>query len=137
MIYAKYNFELVRGEDRKIPIVPYYRDSATREKTPYALSGCECVMTVCDGLTGKKLVRLSTEDRSILLGNVSDTEFVEALYGEDASAVLLCFSHDLTEKLKCMRAKYDLFIISNDDGEEVRDCILIGEISMVKGCTYE
>ncbi len=135
-MYAKYKFELVRGEDRSIPIVFQSRNPETGGIEPVSLTGCEFLLAVRDEITGEEIARLSTTDRSILLGNVVNLEFSEAGEGEEATALLLIFTHEQTEQFACKKAAFDLFVISCREDGEVRQCLMIGEIRVLKGCCY-
>lgn len=135
-MYAKYTFELVRGEDRSIPITLFYRNPGTGKTEPVKLTGCEFLLAVHDQTTGEELARLSTADRSIVLGNLVDLEFTEAEGDEEATALLANFTHEMTEKFVCKKAAFDLFVISCREDGEVRQCLMIGEIKVLKGCCY-
>ena len=72
-MHAFYEFELVRGEDRSIPMTFWYREPETGEKLPVMLTDYEFLMVIQDKHSGKEFARLSTEDDSILLGEMNDT----------------------------------------------------------------
>lgn len=135
-MHAKYNFELVEGEDRSIPIILKSRILETGRLEPVRLDGCEFLLSVHDEKSGEELARLSTADRSILLGNVVDHEFIEAEDGEESTALLAMFTHEMTERTECRKAAFDLFVISCREDGEVRQCLMVGEICVLKGCCY-
>ena len=65
-MFAKYSFDVVRGEDRWIPVVFSYRDETTGRKAAVDLTGLEFLLSVRDEVSGKEIARLSTDARSFL-----------------------------------------------------------------------
>ena len=80
------------------------------------------------------LARLSTDDGSIVLGKMIDREFVET--SEEATTILIQFSHDITERLIGQRMVYDLFVISGDGPDELRQCLMAGEVKAMASSCY-
>lgn len=136
-MYANYSFELVKGEDRSIPISFFYKYPQSRRHETVKLAGLDFVCVVRDWITKKELARLSTDDQSIVLGNLDDLEFIQAeSEEEETTAMLLIFSHDITEKFDCRKAVFELFAVSRSEQSETRQCLMIGEIKMMQGCSY-
>ena len=135
-MFAKYSFDVVRGEDRWIPVVFCYRDETTGRKATVDLTGLEFLLSVRDEVSGKEIARLSTDDRSILLGNVMNRLFTEAADGENVTALMLCFPHDITEGFPCGRARFDLFAVSPSDAGDVRQCVMVGDLRIFEGGCY-
>ena len=135
-MYAKYKFDLVSGEDRSIPISFFYKSAPMGKREPVILTGLEFLLVARDWRSGEELARLSTNDGSILVGNLEDFDFVEAADDEEVTTLLVNFSHDVTEKFTCPRVVFDLFVINRSETEETRQCLLFGEITMQGGHSY-
>ena len=135
-MFAKYSFDVVRGEDRLIPVVFCHRDETTGRKAAVDLTGLEFLLSVRDEVSGKEIARLSTDDRSILLGNVMNRLFTEASEGEVVKALMLCFPHDMTEGFPCGRARFDLFAVSPSEAGDVRQCVMVGDLRIFEGGCY-
>lgn len=135
-MFAKYSFDVVRGEDRQIPMVFCYRDEVTGRKATAELTGLDFLLSVRDEASGKEIARLSTADRTILLGNLEDRQFTEASEGEVVKALMLCFSHDMTEGFPCGRARFDLFAVSPSEAGDVRQCVMVGDLRIFEGGCY-
>lgn len=132
-MHATYEFELVRGEDRSIPVTLCYRDPDTGDKELVKLTNYEFLMVIEDARTGDELARLSTEDGGIVLGRIIDREFVQSLDGEEATTLLINITHEMTEQFHCQKAAFDLFLISSD----IRQCLMMGTIKVLAGCSYD
>lgn len=135
-MFAKYSFDVVRGEDRWIPVVFSYRDETTGRKAAVDLTGLEFLLSVRDEVSGKEIARLSTDDRSILLGNVMNRLFTEAEDGGNVTALMLCFPHDVTQGFPCGRARFDLFAVSPSEAGDVRQCVMVGDLRIFEGGCY-
>lgn len=135
-MFAKYSFDVVRGEDRWIPVVFSYRDETTGRKATVDLTGLEFLLSVRDEVSGKEIARLSTDDRSILLGNVMNRLFTEAADGGNVTALMLCFPHDVTQGFPCGRARFDLFAVSPSEVGDVRQCVMVGDLRIFEGGCY-
>ncbi len=132
-MHAVYEFEWVRGEDRSIPMTFWYRDPETGDKEVVKLNDYGFLMVIQDKHSGKELARLSTEDDSILLGEMVDRVFVEAGDGKEATTLLINITHEMTERFDCQKAAFDLFLISGD----IRQCVMTGVIRVQRGCSYD
>lgn len=132
-MHATYEFELVRGEDRSIPVTLCYRDPETGSREMVKLTDYEFLMVIEDARTGEELARLTTEDGSIILGQMIDREFVQSPDGEEATALLLNITHEMTESFHCQKAAFDLFLISG----AIRQCLMVGTIKVLPGCSYD
>lgn len=135
-MYAKYKFDLVRGEDRSIPMSFFYRYPHSRKEECVELTGLDFLLIVRNWRTNAEIARLSTDDESIVLGNLEDLDFVQAFDEEEATALLAIFSHDITEKFTGTRVVFELFAISRNENSEIRQCLMVGEIKMLKGVDY-
>ncbi len=135
-MFAKYSFDVVRGEDRWIPVVFCYRDETTGRKATVDLTGLEFLLSVRDEVSGKEIARLSTDDRSIRLGNVMNRLFTEAEDGGNVTALMLCFPHDVTQGFHCGRARFDLFAVSPSEAGDVRQCVMVGDLRIFEGGCY-
>ena len=135
-MFAKYSFDVVRGEDRWIPVVFSYRDETTGRKAAVDLTGLEFLLSVRDEVSGKEIARLSTDDRSILLGNVMNRLFTEAEDRGNVTALMLCFPHDVTQGFPCGRARFDLFAVSPSEAGDVRQCVMVGDLRIFEGGCY-
>ena len=135
-MFAKYSFDVVRGEDRWIPVVFCYRDETTGRKATVDLTGLEFLLSVRDEVSRKEIARLSTDDRSIRLGNVMNRLFTEAEAGGNVTALMLCFPHDVTQGFPCGRARFDLFAVSPSEAGDVRQCVMVGDLRIFEGGCY-
>lgn len=135
-MFAKYSFDVVRGEDRRIPLVFCYRDETTGRRATVDLTGLEFLLSVRDEASGKEIARLSTADRTILLGNIEDRLFTEAADEEDVAALMLCFPHDVTQGFPGGRALFDLFAVSPSEEGDVRQCVMVGDLRIFEGGCY-
>ena len=63
-----------------------------------------------------------------------DREFVET--SDEATTILIQFTHDITEKLIGQRMVYDLFVISGDGPDELRQCLMAGEVKAMASASY-
>ena len=133
---AQYKFNLVRGEDKSIPFTFFYRYPNSRKQEPVELTGLDFLLVVRDWRTNEELARLSTDDGNIVLGNMVDLEFIEATEEEEAETVLVIFPHEVTEKFDGNRAVFELFAISRNETGENRQCLVIGEIKILRGVDY-
>ncbi len=116
-MYATYRLELTRGEDRSIPMRFLYRNPETGRKEAIDLTGRDFLMVVRDWETDEEIDRLSTHNKRIAL---------------EGTWLTVNFPHAVTEGFQSERAKFDLFVISG----EIRQCLLIGEIRIRRGCSY-
>lgn len=116
-MYATYRLELIRGEDRSIPMRFLYRNPETGRKEAIDLTGRDFLMVVRDWETDEEIDRLSTQNERIAL---------------EGTWLTVNFPHAVTEGFESERAKFDLFVISG----EIRQCLLIGEIRIRRGCSY-
>ena len=97
-MHAQYRFELVRGEDRSIPISFFYSYPHSRKQEVINLSGLDFFVNVKDWRTNEVIAQLSSDKEDILLGNLEDLEFILVEGDEDdVTAVLVIFSHEITE----------------------------------------
>ena len=135
-MYAKYKFEIVRGEDRSIPMSFFYRFPQSRKEECIELTGLDFLLIVRDWRTNEEIARLSTDDESIVLGNLAELDFVQTTDDEEATALLAIFTHDITEKFTGTRVVFELFAISRTEESETRQCLMIGEIKILKGVDY-
>ena len=135
-MYPKYKFDLVRGEDRSIPISFFYSLPQTRKQEIIDLTGLDFAVEVRDWITNKTIARLSSDNEDILLGNLVDLDFVQAEEGEEATAVLVIFPHEITEKFTGNRVVFELFAISRTEERETRQCLMVGEIKVLRGVDY-
>lgn len=134
---AKYKFELVRGEDRSIPISFFYSYPHSRKQEAVNLIGLDFLVLVKDWRTNAVIAQLSSDDGDIVLGNLEDLEFVQIEEGEDeATTVLVIFSHDVTEKFTGSRVVFELFAVSKTEDSESRHCLMAGEIKVMQGVDY-
>ena len=131
-MHAFYEFELVRGEDRSIPMTFWYRDPETGDKEAVKLTDYRFLMVIKDKYTQKEVARLSTEDDSILLGEMIDRVFVEAGDEKEATTLLINITHEMTQAFDCPKAVFDLFLLSGD----IRQCVMTGVIRVKRGCSY-
>lgn len=132
-MHAFYEFELVRGEDRSIPMTFWYRNPETGAKEVVKLNDYGFLMVIQDKHSGKEFARLSTEDDSILLGEMVDRVFVEAGEAKEATTLLINITHEMTENFDCPKAVFDLFLLSGD----IRQCVMTGVIRVTRGCSYD
>ena len=135
-MFAKYSFDVVRGEDRRIPMVFCYRDETTGRKAAVELTGLDFLLSVRDEASGKEIARLSTADRTILLGNIVDRLFTEVADGDTVTALMLCLPHDVTAGFPRGRALFDLFAVSPAEEGEVRQCVMVGDLRIFEGGCY-
>lgn len=136
-MHAKYRFELVRGEDRSIPISFFYSYPHSRKQEAVNLSGLDFFVNVKDWRTNEVIAQLSSDNEDILLGNLEDLEFIQVENDEeDATAVLVIFSHDVTEKFTGSRVVFELFAVSRAETKETRHCLMAGEIKVMQGVDY-
>lgn len=134
-MHALYRITLCRGEDRSFPITLVYRNPETGAIEAADITDRRFLLTVRSEPEGDVLARLSTEDGGILLGKMVDCDFV-ALDGEEASTLLIQFTHEITEKLIGRRMAYDLFVISGEGPDEVRQCLMAGEVKAMGSASY-
>lgn len=136
-MYAKYKFDLVRGEDRSIPISFFYSYPQSRREELVSLTGLEFSMILRDWRTNETIAELTSENEDILLGNLEDLDFVQ-VHGpdEEATAVLVILSHNITEKFTGTRVVFEFFAISRTEESETRQCLMVGEIKILKGVDY-
>lgn len=116
-MYATYRFELIRGEDRSIPIRFLYRNPETGRNEAIHLEGYEFLLVVRDAETSEEIDRLSTQNHRIAL---------------EGTGLTVNFPHEVTESFTCEKALFDLFILSG----KIRQCVLMGEIRVLRGCCY-
>ena len=136
-MHAQYRFELVRGEDRSIPISFFYSYPHSRKQEAVNLSGLDFFVNVKDWRTNDVIAQLSSDNEDIVLGNLDDLEFIQIEDDEeDATAVLVIFSHDLTEKFPGNRVVFEFFAVSRSDATESRQCLMVGEIKVMQGVDY-
>lgn len=136
-MHAKYRFELVRGEDRSIPISFFYSYPHSRKQEAVNLSGLDFFVNVKDWRTNEVIAQLSSENEDIVLGNLEDLAFIQIEDDEeDATAVLVIFSHDVTEKFTGSRVVFELFAVSRAENKETRHCLMAGEIKVMQGVDY-
>ena len=136
-MHAKYRFELVRGEDRSIPISFFYSYPHSRKQEAVNLSGLDFFVNVKDWRTNEAIAQLSSENEDVVLGNLEDLEFIQVESDEDeATAVLVIFSHNVTEKFTGSRVVFELFAVSRSETNETRHCLMVGEIKVMQGVDY-
>lgn len=136
-MHAKYRFELVQGEDRSIPLSFFYRFPHSRKQEVVNLNGLDFLVKVRDWRTNETIAQLTSENQDIVLGNLEDLEFIQLEEDEEeATALLVIFSHDVTEKFTGSRVVFELFAIGRTDESETRQCLMTGEIKVLKGVDY-
>ena len=133
-MHALYRINLCRGEDRSFPVTLVYHNPETGAREAADITGRRFLMTVRSELEGEVLTRLSTDDGSIVLGKMVDQEFVET--SEGATTILIQFTHEITEKLIGSKMVYDLFVIGGEGGDELRQCIMAGEVKAMASVCY-
>ena len=136
-MHAQYRFELVRGEDRSIPISFFYSYPHSRKQELVNLSGLDFFVNVKDWRTNEVIAQLRSDNEDILIGNLEDLEFIQVDGDEDdVTAVLVIFSHDVTEKFTGSRVVFELFAVSRSETNETRHCLMVGEIKVMQGVDY-
>ena len=136
-MHAQYRFELVRGEDRSIPISFFYSYPHSRKQELVNLSGLDFFVNVKDWRTNEVIAQLRSDNEDILIGNLEDLEFILVDGDEDdVTAVLVIFSHDVTEKFTGSRVVFELFAVSRAETKETRQCLMVGEIKVMQGVDY-
>ena len=133
-MHALYRINLCRGEDRSFPVTLVYHNPETGARETADITGRRFLMTVRSEPDGEVLTRLSTDDGSIVLGKMVEREFVET--SEEATTILIQFTHEITEKLIGSKMVYDLFVIGGEGGDELRQCLMAGEIKALASVCY-
>ena len=133
-MHALYRINLCRGEDRSFPVTLVYHNPETGAREAVDITGRRFLMAVRSEPEGEVLARLSTDDGSIVLGKMVEREFVET--SEEATTILIQFTHDITEKLIGKKMVYDLFVISGDGPDELRQCLMAGEVKAMASSCY-
>ena len=133
-MHALYRINLCRGEDRSFPVTLVYHNPETGARETADITGRRFLMTVRSEPDGEVLTRLSTDDGSIVLGKMVEREFVET--SEGATTILIQFTHEITEKLIGSKMVYDLFVIGGEGGDELRQCLMAGEIKALASVCY-
>ena len=133
-MHALYRINLCRGEDRSFPVTLVYHNPETGAREAADITGRRFLMTVRSEPEGEVLTRLSTDDGSIVLGKMVEREFVET--SEGATTILIQFTHEITEKLIGSKMVYDLFVIGGEGGDELRQCLMAGEIKALASVCY-
>lgn len=133
-MHALYRINLCRGEDRSFPVTLVYHNPETGAREAADITGRRFLMTVRSEPEGEVLTRLSTDDGSIVLGKMVEQEFVET--SEGATTILIQFTHEITEKLIGSKMVYDLFVIGGEGGDELRQCLMAGEIKAMASVCY-
>lgn len=135
-MHALYRITLCRGEDRSFPVTLVYRNPETGVREAADITNRRFLLTVRSEPEGEVLARLSTEDGGILLGKMVDRDFVAVDGNETATTLLIQFTHDITEKLIGRRMAYDLFVIRGEGPDEVRQCLMAGEVKAMGSASY-
>ena len=133
-MHALYRINLCRGEDRSFPVTLVYHNPETGAREAADITGRRFLMTVRSEPDGEVLTRLSTDDGSIVVGKMVEREFVET--SEGATTILIQFTHEITEKLIGSKMVYDLFVIGGEGGDELRQCLMAGEIKALASVCY-
>lgn len=133
-MHALYRITLCRGEDRSFPVTLVYRNPETGVREAADITDRRFLLTVRSEPEGEVLARLSTEDGGILLGKMIDRDFVEDK--TNVTSILIQFTHEITEKLIGRRMAYDLFVISGEGPDEVRQCLMAGEVKAMASSCY-
>ena len=133
-MHALYRINLCRGEDRSFPVTLVYHNPETGAREAADITGRRFLMTVRSEPDGEVLTRLSTDDGSIVVGKMVEREFVET--SEEATTILIQFTHEITEKLIGSKMVYDLFVIGGEGGDELRQCLMAGEIKALASVCY-
>ena len=133
-MHALYRINLCRGEDRSFPVTLVYHNPETGAREAADITGRRFLMTVRSEPDGEVLTRLSTDDGSIVLGKMVEQEFVET--SEGATTILIQFTHEITEKLIGSKMVYDLFVIGGEGGDELRQCLMAGEVKAMASVCY-
>ena len=133
-MHALYRINLCRGEDRSFPVTLVYHNPETGAREAADITGRRFLMTVRSEPEGDVLTRLSTDDGSIALGKMVEREFVET--SEGATTILIQFTHETTEKLIGKNMVYDLFVIGGEGGDELRQCLMAGEVKAMASVCY-
>lgn len=126
---AYYDIDLQRGIDKTISFSFFSNGcchcdySEDYEETPVDLAGKDALLVVRPHLSPTEVDRLSTENERIKF--------------EDDHTIQVIFPHEVTAGYERRRMVYDLILVDrNDSGEEVRDCILTGQIFIRNGVTH-
>ena len=133
-MHALYRINLCRGEDRSFPVTLVYHNPETGAREAADITGRRFFLTVRNEPEGEVLARLSSDDGGILLGKMVDREFVET--SDAVTTILIQFTHDITEKLIGRKMAYDLFVISGEGADEIRQCLMAGEVKAMPSACY-
>lgn len=133
-MHALYRINLCRGEDRSFPVTLVYHNPETGAREAADITGRRFLMTVRSEPEGEVLTRLSTDDGTIVHGKMVEQEFVET--SEGATTILIQFTHEITEKLIGSKMVYDLFVIGGEGGDELRQCLMAGEVKAMASVCY-
>ncbi len=135
-MHALYRMTLCRGEDRSFPITLVFRNPETGVREATEITGRRFLLTVRSEPEGEVLARLSTDDGSIVLGKMVDRDFMVVDEGEEATTFLIQFTHDITEKLIGKKMVYDIFVMSGEGPDELRQCLMAGEVKAMASACY-
>ena len=135
-MHALYRITLCRGEDRSFPVTLVFRNPETGAREAADITDRRFLLTVRSEPEGEVLARLSTDDGGIVLGKMVDQDFVPVDEGEAATTFLIDFPHEVTEKLVGRKMVYDLFVISGEGPDEIRQCLMAGEMKAMASACY-
>lgn len=125
---AYYDIHLQRGIDRSIPFSFFEGGDfdcgcAPVEEKPVDLSRKSALLVIRSPVSKEEIDRLSTENGRIEIA--------------DQNTLVVNFPHDVTQKITQKKLVFDLVLIDrNNQGEEVRDCVLTGQVLLSDGVAY-
>lgn len=136
---AFYTINLQKGIDKTVSFSFYESSScgcgcSSDEGTPVNLARKRCLVVIRSPVSKKEIDRLTTENGRIQVGSFENGELVES---DSPDSMQLSFPHEITVNYEGKKLVYDLVLIdSNDSGDEVRDCIMTGQILINEGVAY-
>lgn len=125
---AYYDIHLQRGIDRSIPFSFFEGGDfdcgcAPVEEKPVDLSRKSALLVIRSPVSKEEIDRLSTEN-----GRIEIT---------DQNTLTVNFPHAVTQKYAQKKLVFDLVLIdANNVGEEVRTCVLTGQVLLSDGVAY-
>lgn len=125
---AFYDIHLQRGIDRSIPFSFFEGGDfdcgcAPSEEKPVDLSRKSALLVIRSPVSKEEIDRLSTEN-----GRIEVT---------DQNTLTVRFPHAVTQGYAQKKLVFDLVLIdSNNQGEEMRDCVLTGQVLLSDGVAY-
>lgn len=125
---AYYDIHLQRGIDRSIPFSFFEGGDfdcgcAPSDEKPVDLSRKSALLVIRSPVSKEEIDRLSTENGRIEVS--------------DQNTLTVRFPHAVTQAYAQKKLVFDLVLIdSNNVGEEVRDCVLTGQVLLSDGVAY-